>query len=141
MDQTPIVERLSIIARAVRALEIVREVPLEEFVQDYFLHSAAERGLQVAIQAALDIGNILLSHSTADVPKEYADIFPALTQIGVFPSEFASRLVTMARFRNVLVHMYAEIDLDRLHAYLRTDIDDFALFCQYIAAYLKNLKA
>lgn len=119
-------------------MQEVRQVPLEEFVQDYFLHSAVERSLQVAIQAALDIGNILLSHSTTDVPKEYADIFPAMAVIGVLPVDFASRLVTMAKFRNVLVHMYAEIDLDRLHAYLQTDLDDFALFCQCVAVYLNR---
>lgn len=120
------------------ALEIVREVPLEEFVQDYFLHSAAERAVQIAIQAALDIGSILLSQSSVEVPSEYADIFPALAEIDLLPSDFASRLVTMAKFRNVLVHMYAEIDLDRLHAYLQNDIDDFAIFSQYVAAYLKK---
>lgn len=136
MDQTPIVERLSVIARAVRALQIVREVPLEEFVQDYFLHSAAERAIQVAIQAALDIGSILLSRSSTDVPKEYADIFPALADIDVLPPEFASRLVTMAKFRNVLVHMYIELDLDRLHAYIQTDLDDFMQFSKYVADYL-----
>lgn len=138
MDTTLITERLSVIARAVHALQEVRQVPLEEFVQDYFLHSAAERSLQVAIQAALDIGNILLSHSTTDVPTEYAEIFPALAHIGVLPVEFAERLVTMARFRNVLVHMYADIDLDRLHAYLQTDIQDFTVFAQHVAAYLEQ---
>ncbi|MFZ1755447.1 MAG: DUF86 domain-containing protein [Caldilineaceae bacterium] len=138
MDTTPIVERLSVIARAVHALQEVRQVPLEEFVQDYFLHSAAERSLQVAIQAALDIGNILLSRSSTEVPKEYAEIFPAMASNGLLPPDFAARLSTMAKFRNVLVHMYAEIDLGRLHAYLQTDLDDFSLFCQYIAAHLEK---
>lgn len=92
----------------------------------------------MAIQASLDIGSILLSHSTTDVPKEYAEIFPALAAIGVLPADFAARLVTMAKFRNVLVHMYAEIDLDRLYAYVQNDLEDFTRFTQYVAVYLQR---
>jgi predicted nucleotidyltransferase len=53
MDTTPIVARLRVIANCVNALRELGELPLDEFVSSYFLHAAAER----SFQAALDIGD------------------------------------------------------------------------------------
>ena len=61
MDTTPIVARLSVIANAVNGLRALQKATFEEFSQDATLHAAAERHFQVAIQAALDIGSILLA--------------------------------------------------------------------------------
>ena len=38
---------------------------------------------------------------------------PFLAEAGVIPSDLARRLVVMAKFRNVLVHLYLEVDLTR----------------------------
>ena len=89
MDTTPIVARLSVIADSVSALQDMQEVALEEFVADDILHTAAEHYFQVAIQAALDIGGMLLAVRSVKVPQGYADIFPALAEAGVLPKDFA----------------------------------------------------
>ena len=80
MDTTPIVARLSVIADSVSALQDMQEVTLEEFVADDILHTAAEHYFQVAIQAALDIGGMLLAARSVKVLQGYADIFPALAE-------------------------------------------------------------
>ena len=77
--------RLRVIANSVNALRELGESTLDEFVSTYLLQAAAERSFQVAIQAALDIGAILLSEAGAGVPTEYRDIFPSLAEIGVLP--------------------------------------------------------
>lgn len=139
MDITPIAARLRVIANNVNALRELGEAPLEEFVSTFFLHAAAERGFQVAIQSALDIGAILLSEAGTDMPAEYRDIFPKLAEIGVVPESLASRLVAMAKFRNVLVHLYLEIEAERLYQYIQHNLDDFDQFAQYVGDYLSRL--
>ncbi len=90
----------------------------------------------MAIQSALDIGAILLSEVGTDIPTEYRDIFPKLTEIGVLPESLATRLVAMAKFRNVLVHLYLEIEVERLYQYIQHNLDDFDEFATYVGAYL-----
>lgn len=89
MDITPIAARLRVIANSVNALRELGEAPLETFASTFFLHAAAERDFQVAIQSALDIGAILLSEASTDIPTEYRDIFPKLAEIGVLPEALA----------------------------------------------------
>jgi uncharacterized protein YutE (UPF0331/DUF86 family) len=106
----------------------MQEVTFEEFIADDILHTAAEHYFQVAIQAALDIGGILLADRSVKMPQGYADIFPALAEIGVLPRDFADRLVGMAKFRNVLVHMYLQVDLDLTYSYLQNSLGDLERF-------------
>lgn len=136
MDTTPIVARLSVIADSVSALQDMQEVSLEEFVADDILHTAAEHYFQVAIQAALDIGGMLLAVRSVKVPQGYAEIFPALAEAGVLPKDFADELVGMAKLRNVLVHMYLQVDLGLLYSYLQNKVGDFERFVEYVGEFL-----
>ena len=61
----------------------------DEFVREHVLVASAERDFQVAIQAALDIGSIILADQQVKLPKGYSNIFPALAEIGVLPVDFA----------------------------------------------------
>lgn len=136
MDTTPIVARLNVITNCVNALIEFRNLSRRSFMESYITVTSAERNFQVAIQAALDIGGILLSEAGTDVPKEYRDIFPKVAEIGVLPGKLAQKMVGMAKFRNVLVHLYMEVDLDRLYDYLQNDLDDFVQFAQHVSEYL-----
>ncbi|MFN3331829.1 MAG: HepT-like ribonuclease domain-containing protein [Caldilinea sp.] len=40
-------------------------------------------------------------------------MFPKLAESDVLPEALAERLVVMAKFRNVLVHLYLEIETER----------------------------
>ena len=136
MDLTPIVARLSAIGNSVNALKDIREASLDEFLEDPALAPSSERYIQVAIQAALDIGVIVLTEEGVKTPDEYRDIFPRLGDIGVLPPEFAQKLVGMAKFRNVLVHLYLQVDPEKVYHYLQHDLGDLERFAQYIGEYL-----
>jgi uncharacterized protein YutE (UPF0331/DUF86 family) len=56
----------------------------------------------------------------------------------VIPVDFAERFADAASFRNILVHMYEEVDTGRLHSYLQKNLGDFGEFARYIAGYLEK---
>ncbi|AAB84915.1 MAG: hypothetical protein Kow0021_16710 [Methanothermobacter thermautotrophicus] len=43
-----------------------------------------------------------------------------------------------AGFRNLLLHMYAEIDIEKVYGYLQNNLDDINNFARFIAEYLKK---
>ena len=134
MDTTPIVARLSVIANSVNALKDLQKLTYDEFAVDHILNASAERHFQVAIQAALDIGSILLAEVSPRVPGNYTDVFLQLAEVGVLPLDFAQKIVGMAKFRNVLVHLYLEV-----YYYLQNDLKDFEFYMRYISEYLAGL--
>ncbi len=137
MDTTPIAERLNVIADCVNALRKLRPLTYDEFAREHVLVGSAERDFQVAIQAALDIGSIILANQTVWVAQGYKAIFPKLAEIGVLPPDFAQKLVGMAKFRNVLVHLYLEVDLQRVYRYLQENLGDFETFARYVGEWLE----
>ena len=121
------------------ALKEIQKLAYEDFAREHILKDSAERNFQVTIQAALDIASLILADQSVDIPTEYSSLFPKLAEIGAIPAEFAQRLVGLAKFRNVLVHLYMEVDSKRIYAYIQNNLDDFELFARYIGEYLAAL--
>lgn len=96
MDTTAIAVRLSAIRKCVNALIELRRLTYEEFAHEHILVAAAERDLQIAIQAA------------------------------------------MAKFRNVLLHLYVEVDTTRVYHYIQSNLADFETFAHHVSTWLQS---
>jgi uncharacterized protein YutE (UPF0331/DUF86 family) len=116
--------RCSDIEEAVAALERFRVLPREDFVGNRDFVDAACYRLLVAIEAAVALCYHVSAKHLRKVPDEYAACFGVLREAGVIASDLASRLQTMARFRNLLVHMYARVDAGRVHQAICDDLGD-----------------
>jgi uncharacterized protein YutE (UPF0331/DUF86 family) len=82
---------------------------------------------------------MLLAVRSVKVPQGYADIFPALAESGVLPKDFADELVGMVKLRNVLVHMYLQVDLGLMYSYLQNKVGDFERFVGYVGEFLTSV--
>ena len=92
----------------------------------------AERNLQVAIEACLDIGKIIISREGFEEPKDNKAIFAVLAGNGIIDSKSLSFLIPMAGTRNILVHGYDKIDDGLIYGILKRHTDDFFLFLKEI---------
>jgi uncharacterized protein YutE (UPF0331/DUF86 family) len=123
-------------------LKETQKKSFKEFERDPILQGSAERFLQLAIESCLNVGNRLISleqfNRPTDTPETYADIFIQLKIIGVTDDSFTDRLIKMAKFRNLLVHLYWEIDPKKIYELIRDNLDDFKLFEKSIVKFLKT---
>jgi len=92
----------------------------------------AERNLQIAIEACLDIGKIIISREKLPEPKDYKGVFLALAQAQIIRSETTRFLSDMAGARNILVHGYDKIDNGLIYGILKRHLDDFDVFLNEI---------
>jgi uncharacterized protein YutE (UPF0331/DUF86 family) len=97
---------------------------------------AVEHSLQESIEACLDVANHIISAEGLGRPEDYADYFPRLARHNVIPRPLADKLSEMAKFRNVLVHLYDEVDTDTVADVLENDLGDIRAFAEQIYAYL-----
>lgn len=102
--------------------------PDAELRDDFAVMGGVQHYLLLAIETLLDLGSHVISSEGYPPPGSYADVFRVLRDEGVVAEELAERLMAMARFRNVLVHAYAEVDEERVLEILRTSLGDLDAF-------------
>lgn len=88
--------------------------------------------LLVAIEAAIQICFHICAQRLHRVPEEYAECFAILGEAGILPLELSRNLQKMARFRNLPVHMYWEIDYERVYEILWKNLGDLREFVRTI---------
>lgn len=130
--------RLARLREILGALQELTRVPRDEFVSSFRHHWAAERGLHLAAEVIFDIGHHILAGQFNDHPTDYEDVLTRLENHGVLSSELRSRLRGLGGFRNLLVHAYLDIDLDRIYQTLQEELDTFTAFNREIEAFLAS---
>jgi len=83
------------------------------------------------MEGCIDICHHILSREQWGVPESYAGGFVLLGEKKIIPIKLAQNLANMAKFRNLLVHLYWKVDDERLYQILQShlqDIDDLIHF-------------
>ena len=112
----------------VNILKGYQHFKIEDLQRDHTLKGAVERYLEIALECTIDIGEMIISIEKLKRPESYQDVFLILGEQGILPKSFAIKFAPSAGFRNRLVHMYAKIDIDKLHYYLQNNIGDIEQF-------------
>lgn len=89
-----------------------------EFISNPQLYGSAERFLQLAVEALLDMGSHAISELGLGSIEAYRDIPRLLHEHGYVPADLAERWVRMIGLRNILVHEYLDIDRRIVHEVL-----------------------
>lgn len=66
-------------------------------------------------------------------PDDYAACFAVLADHGLLPSALSTRLQKMARFRNLLVHVYWKLDYNQVYDVIRRDLGDLREFSAIVS--------
>lgn len=105
--------------RAMLHLSNIREMSKEEFLSNPLVVDATERNVHAAIEALLGTGSFIISKKGWPTPSRYQEVGKELASHGVLTPEEGNKLSSMAGLRNVLVHIYAEVDHEMLYSLLR----------------------
>lgn len=88
----------------------------------------------VAIEVCIDAGQHVISSERLRTPTDFADVFAVLSESGFVKAELLPSLQDMARFRNLLVHVYERVDDRQVVKILETRLSDLEAFRKQIAA-------
>jgi uncharacterized protein YutE (UPF0331/DUF86 family) len=97
---------------------------------------AVGRTSKLSIQCVIDVCHYLVADLVLGVPATSQKAIEFLRDAGVFPATFIDTLVQMIRFRNLLVHVYAQVDIERVYDHLQNYLDDFGQFAQHVLQFL-----
>jgi len=144
MDER-ILEHLKLLTKYVNYLKEIAKVNKDEYLKDFVLKGSSERYLQVAIECCINIGNRIISlaqfKEPVSTPETYADIFIELGKVCKISPEFVNNLVKMVRFRNMLVHIYWEVNAEEVYNILQHHLADFDRFREIVIKCLHLMQA
>lgn len=137
VDRYVVQARLAKIREYVALLRRIRSLADERrFVADPLIYGNAERYLQLAIQAVLDVSHHIVADMDLSLPADSQALFSTLAKHKVLSARLAKKLVPMEGFRNVLVHEYLEIDRRRVYRALKQELRDFESFVRAVSKLL-----
>ena len=127
--------KLTYIAANLAILEGKQGISEEEFLESVDQQYVVLHALQLAIQAALDLAAHLIADEGWDVPERSGDAFLILGQKKILDTELSQRLRTMASFRNLIVHEYANFNLSSVYKVWHESLNDLKQFSILIASH------
>ncbi|MGD9228685.1 MAG: DUF86 domain-containing protein [Desulfobacterales bacterium] len=105
---------------------------LHDYQKSLDIKDIAERNLQVAIEACLDIAKIIISTNELPEPKDNKGIFTVLAEAGILSKKTLQFLVPMAGTRNILVHGYDKVEDSIVFSVIKRHLDDFAEYLREV---------
>ena len=109
-DQQSVKLKLDKILSSVEILKKAGELSEEAFLNDKIIQLATERSLQIATQSMIDIATHLIAHHHWGAPETYKDSVEIISKKGVISNSLGSDLVNLVKLRNVIIHVYMDID-------------------------------
>jgi len=118
VDSERLSRTLRDLERSINFMEQILNRPLDEFLNDDEAVYALRYAVIEAVEAAVQIGLILLRETGAR-PASYGEVFQMLGERGIIPRDLAAAMRRFAGLRNLLVHRYWEVDDARLYRELK----------------------
>lgn len=128
-----VLSKINIIKNCMMALE---KATAKEKDSDFLL-SIYEINLQRAIQACIDLANVLIAKEGLGLPNTYRQSFEVLAKHGVLDDSMATKMIAMVGFRNISVHDYGKIKPEIVHSIVKNHVVDFEDFYRIILSRAK----
>ena len=133
VDRDVFDRRLAKLEALLRDLRALARVERERFLVDRGLQAQAERWLQLAAECALDLAHHLIASRAWPVPSTYREAFQILEREGVLTGDLSLHMQRWAGLRNLLTHVYLEVDHRRLYEVLTGELASLEHYAAAIA--------
>lgn len=138
VDRDVVDRLLGLLREYLNDLKTLHGQTFHEYSADVRTRRFAERTLQLAIEACLDIGNHIVSDEGFREPRDNRDVFRVLNESGIVDDALLPELMDMASFRNLIVHNYGTIDNTIVFGVIHQRLGDFERFAAMISRWLNR---
>jgi uncharacterized protein YutE (UPF0331/DUF86 family) len=127
VDRDRVLAKIDEMRGYVAELRRIAPATLEEY-QRIATKRACERLVQIAVECAIDVCQLLVSGLRLGLPGEEDDLFDKLEAAARLSPEMTGTLRRMRGCRNILVHEYGRVSDPLVFEIVRTGLDDFDRF-------------
>ncbi len=110
----------------------------EGFGGNYTSQDAALLNILRACEQALDLANYVIRKHKMGIPASSAESFDLLKTRHVISAELTAKMKGMVGFRNVAVHAYQKLDIQKVELVIKYGLDDLLAFSDSIMEYMES---
>lgn len=138
IEKDRVTEFLRLLSGDLKTLREKTEIPKEVYRGSRDIQAIVERRLQTATESCINVGNHLIARLGLRPPADYADVFRVMGEAQLLPAELIDQMTDMARFRNLLVHVYWAIDHEKVYDSLRSRLGTLEAFASHMSRWVKQ---
>jgi len=139
VDKALVLRKLAELEEYLGQIREYTNITIERYSSDWKIQRIIERTLQIMIETCADIAGHIISDRGYRIPKSYADTFKVLQEENILEKELFETMEKMAKFRNIVVHNYGNIDASIVVNILKRHLDDFLTYKNAIINMLKEV--
>lgn len=124
VDKDLIFAKAGSIRRHCKRIVDKSNVEIEVFKTDIDRQESVLFNLQMAIQNCIDIAAHIVSEEGYGVPGSNNEMFYMLEENGLLEPSLTEKMVKAVGLRNLIVHEYGKLDLERIHRIIQEEIGD-----------------
>lgn len=115
---------------------VTREVLDEK--ENLTFTDATKHRMQIAVEMVINIAEHIVSGLSLGMPEHAKDLFPLLAKENIISKDLSESLGDAVGLRNVLVHLYLEVDLNILANSATVGLNDLRDFAKAINDFLEK---
>ncbi len=135
VDINIIIKKINSINHNLKRIEKYKNITLEEFLKNEDIKDIVTHNLFVMIQHIIDIGTHIIADENMDEPVFVSDIAHILSKEEVLPENLVKPMQSMIGLRNIIAHVYGDIDFKIIYKIIMTNVNDVYLFLESIIKY------
>jgi len=137
IDKDLIESKFDVIEINLKFLEEFKGKSAEDLESNYKDLQAIKYTLFEVCEGCIDVANHIIAAKNLERAEEYSKMFEVLVKNKIITEKLGKKLAKMTKFRNLLVHRYADIDTKRLLRIMRYDLKDIKDFMRVILKFVK----
>lgn len=139
VDKALVLRKLAELEEYLGQIREYTNITIEQYSSDWKIQRIVERTLQIMIETCVDVAGHIISDRQYRIPKSYADTFRVLHEENILEKDLFETMDKMAKFRNIVVHNYDEVDTSIVVIILAKHLDDFLTYKNAIINMLKEV--
>ena len=139
LEKDAILSKISIIKNCLNTIQKVTGMDPAK-LDDFMVEDVFVLNLQRAIQASIDMANIIIAMKGWRLPSSYKDSFKELFKQKIIDQATFEQMSKMVGFRNIAVHEYQELNRAILASILQNNLKDLENFYSQIYTRFVNDK-
>jgi len=136
VDRDLVLTKAGSVQKHLKRIAAKADVDLKTFVSDIDCQEIISFNLHLAIENCIDIAAHIISEEGYGMPGSASDMFYLLEENSYINTKLTEKMVKAIGLRNLIVHEYVKVDLDRLYKIIQKDIGDIN---EFLAAIFKKL--